>query len=173
MSINAMSVWDCVTETSFLVDTGADVCVFLASPKDKRERFPQISLTAANGSEINTWGHRKFTFTLGRGRHYKQILYLADVTRPILGTKFFTTNNIAIDLCGRRLFDLNHGDSYPAQLALYPSNHCGLLVSSPSPFSNLLFEFPQIVAPSLQDQMSKHGVEHYIVTNGPPVYSRP
>ena len=40
------------------VDTGADVCVFPASPNDKRKRTPTENLTAANGFEINTWGQR-------------------------------------------------------------------------------------------------------------------
>ena len=45
---NTLSVWDCATGTSFLVDTGADVCVFPASPNDKRKRTPTENLTAAN-----------------------------------------------------------------------------------------------------------------------------
>ena len=36
-----------------------------------------------------------------------------------------------------------------------------------------MLQFPQILAPSLQNQVSKHGVEHHIVTSGPPVHSRP
>ena len=51
---NTLSVWDRATGTSFLVDTGADVCVFPASPNDKRKRTPTENLTAANGSLINT-----------------------------------------------------------------------------------------------------------------------
>ena len=42
-----------------------------------------------------------------------------------------------------------------------------------SRFNQLLLQFPQILAPSLQNQVSKHGVEHHIVTSGPPVHSRP
>ena len=103
---NTLSVWDRATGTSFLVDTGADVCVFPASPNDKRKRTPTENLTAANGSEINTWGQRVITFILGQGKRYRQKFYLADVARPILGANFFTANNIAIDLRGCRLVDL-------------------------------------------------------------------
>ena len=42
---NILSVWDRATGTSFLVDTGADVCVFPASPNDKRKRTPTENLT--------------------------------------------------------------------------------------------------------------------------------
>ena len=85
---NTLSVWDRATGTSFLVDTGADVCVFPVSPNDKRKCTPTENLTAANGSEINTWGQRVVTFILGQGKRYRQKFYLADVARPILGANF-------------------------------------------------------------------------------------
>ena len=95
---NTLSVWDRVTGTFFLVDTGAaDVCVFPASSNDKRKRTPIENLTAANGSKINTWGQRVITFTLGQGKRYHQKFYLADVARPILGANFFTAKDIAVD----------------------------------------------------------------------------
>ena len=170
---NTLSVWDRATGTSFLVDTGADVCVFPASPNDKRKRTPTENLTAANGSEINTWGQRVITFILGQGKRYRQKFYLADVARPILGANFFTANNIAIDLRGRRLVDLNHGHIFAAHTERTPNSHCGLVLGAPSRFNQLLLQFPQILAPSLQNQVSKHGVERHIVTSGPPVHSRP
>ena len=46
-------------------------------------------------------------------------------------------------------------------------------MGAPSRFNQLLLQFLQILAPSLQNQVSKHGVEHHIVTSGPPVHSRP
>ena len=47
-------------------------------------------------------------------KDHRQKFYLADVARPILGANFFTANNIAIDLRGRRLVDLNHGHIFAA-----------------------------------------------------------
>lgn len=166
-------MWDRVSGTSFLVDTGADVCVFPASSLDKRSKKPLANLTAANGSKINTWGQRTLTFTLGDGRQYKQEFYLADVTRPILGANFFTNNNVAIDLRGRKLVDLNRGGTFTAYPEAAPNHNCGLILGSLSRFHRLLCQFPDIVAPNLQNHDIKHGVEHYIVTEGPPVYSRP
>ena len=87
---NTLSVWDSVTGTSFLVDTGADVCVLPASSNDKRKRTLTENLTAANGSKIKTWGQHVITFTLGQGNRYHQKFYLADVARSILGANFFT-----------------------------------------------------------------------------------
>ena len=113
-------MWNRATGTSFLVDTGADVCVFPASSNDKRKRTPTENLTAANGSETNTWGQRVITFILGQGKRYRQKFYLADVARPILDANFFTANNIAIDLRGRRLVDLNHGHIFAAHTERTP-----------------------------------------------------
>ena len=42
---NTLSVWDRQNGTSFLVDTGADVCVFPACVSDRRtKKTPRISL---------------------------------------------------------------------------------------------------------------------------------
>ena len=38
---------------------------------------------------------------------------------------------------------------------------------------NCCLKITQNLAPSLQNQVNKHGVEHYIVTNGPPVHTPP
>ena len=148
---NNLSVWDHATGTSFLVDTGADVCVFPAFPNDKCKRTPTENLTAANGSEINTWGQRVITFILGQRKRYRQKFYLADVARPILGDNFFTANNIAIDLRGRRLVDLNHGHIFAAHTESTPNSRCGLVLGATSRFNQLLLQFPQILAPSLQN----------------------
>ena len=100
-------------------------------------------------------------------------ILLSRLARPILGANFFTANNIAIDLRGRRLVDLNHGHIFAAHTERTPNSHCGLVLGATSRFNQLLLQFPQILAPSLQNQVSKHGVEHHIVTSGPPVHSRP
>ena len=54
------------------------------------------------------------------------LFYLADVTRPILGANFFSANNIAIDLRGRRLIDLNNFSTLHATLNMQPITLSGL-----------------------------------------------
>lgn len=173
---NTLTVWDRTTGTRFLVDTGANVCVFPASPSDRRTlTTPNQSLTAANGSKINTWGRRKLHLLLGNGRKYTQEFYLADVTRPILGANFFTSNNIAINLRSRRLIDLNHGGTIETQPDPKDLLLSGLSFGTPTNFDYLLQKFPEIIIPQVSTvhNRNKHGVEHHIVTQGPPVYSRP
>ena len=71
---NTLSVWDRITGTSFLVDTGTGVCVFPASSNDKRKRTPTENLTAANCSKTNTWGQRRATNRPGMAGRVQELM---------------------------------------------------------------------------------------------------
>ena len=64
---------------------GADICVFSASPMDKKTQPPGCKLVAANGSNILGWGHQLLSAHQANGRSYAQDFLLADVSRPIPG----------------------------------------------------------------------------------------
>ena len=164
-SNSTLSVWDRLTGTHFLVDSGADVCVFPVPTPNKRQP-PSGRLTAANGSKINTWGLHKLTLNFGNKRTYKQDFYFADVTRPILGANFFATNNVAIDLRGRRLIDLNYCTSFLADVEKESITFCGLTLNSASQFDRLLLKFPDILVPKFQATVNKHGVERTLSRMG-------
>ena len=169
---NTLSVWDHVTGTFFLIDIGANVCVFPASPSNKHKHTPTANLTVANGSKINTWKQRIITFILGKGKQYHQRFYLANVACCILGANFFMANNIAIDLCGHQLVNLNHSNIFAVHTEFTSNSHCGLVLGTTRCFNQLWLEFPQTLAPSLQNQVSKHSIEHHIITSGPSVHSQ-
>ena len=135
--------------------------------------LPIGSLVAANGSKIDTWGVRTLTLNFGNKREYKQDFYLANVTRPILGANFFTANNVAIDLRGRRLIDLNSCSTFFAEQERNSGTLSGLALNTASQFDRLLLQFPDILVPQFQSTLNKHGVEHHIVTDGRPTFSRP
>ena len=84
---------------------------------------------AANGSKIDTWGHRILTINFGDKRTYWQDFYLADVTRPILGANFFTANDVAIDLRGRRFIDWNSCCTLSAELKMQSVTLSGLTLN--------------------------------------------
>ena len=165
-------MWDRQNRTSFLVDTGADICVFPASPRDKKTRPPGCKLIAANGSNILTWGHQLLSVHLANGRSYPQDFLLADVTRPLLGASFFSANNIAIDLRGQHLIDLNHGSTLPATREPKPASLLGLSLSIPTCLDKLLKSFSEILVPHVTSETNKHGVEHHIITTNSPVHAR-
>ena len=171
-SINTLSVWNRQNGTSFLADTGADICVFPALPTDKKTRPLGCKLIAANGSNILTWGHQLLSVHLANGRSYTQDFLLVDIMRPILGANFFSANNIAIDLRGQRLIDLDHGSTLPATREPKPASLLDLSLSTPTCFDKLLKSFPEILAPHFTSETNKHGVEHHIITTGPPVHAR-
>ena len=81
--------------------------MFPASATLQRTKSSSDFLSTANGLKIDAWGQRPVTLNFGKNKVYQQDLYLAYVTRPILDSNF-SANNIAIDLRGRRLIDLNN-----------------------------------------------------------------
>ena len=82
-----MSVWDRKTGRYYLIDTTADESVFPASPTDR------------------TWRQRNIIVHLG-SRSFTQSFHITDVRQPILGADFLVSNNLTVDLFGRRLIDL-------------------------------------------------------------------
>ena len=102
---------------------------------------------AANGSKIDTLSHRTLTLNFGDKRTYRQDFCLADVTRPILGANFFTANNVAIDLRGRRLIDLNSCCTLSAELEMQSVTLSGLTLNTATKCDRLLLSFPDSLVP--------------------------
>jgi cleavage and polyadenylation specificity factor subunit 1 len=171
-SKNTLSILDRRTGHSFLVDTGADVSVFPASHLDKRTRSTSSSLQAANGTPITTWGQRTISLTFGRTRVFRQNFHIANVTQPILGADFFISNNLAIDLRGKCLLDLQNQKSLEPMSFNTTSLIAGLSFTTSNQFSQVLDSFPDILIPKFDSAVNKHGIEHFILTDGPPVHAR-
>ena len=88
---------------------------------------------------------------------------VSDVRQPLLGANFLCTNGL--------MFDLNDATTY----AITPLNHCTLVGQSISTvlidgaFADLLRDFPLITTSNLFSDIVKHGVQHFILTHGPPL----
>lgn len=166
-----MSVTDLSTGTSFLVDTGAEISVFPASKEDRSQNSVSAPLSAVNGTTIQTWGNRDLTLNFGDKERYTQKFYLADVSRPILGADFIINNGLVVDLKGKRLIS-------PSKFSVLltssdnPSPVSGLSTAPHNQYSELLLKkYSDILTPSFDSDSNKHGVEHHIVTTGPPVHA--
>ena len=168
---NTLSVEDRTSGLSYLVDSGAEVSVYPASAQDRQTGQKSTPLTAANGTSIPTWGQRTISLVLSPKRHYTHQFYIADVTRPILGADFFSTHGLAIDLRGKRLISIDNISillkETESSLSL-----AGLGIHPQNDYSNLLQHFPEILTPQFHNHTNKHGVEHHIVTQGPPTHAR-
>lgn len=170
---NTMTVRDRRSGRTFLVDCGADFSVFPASAFDKKSRPTSDPLVAANGSLIKTWGKRNVPLLLGRGRPFTQEFYVADVTEPILGADFFIANDLAIDMARRCLIDMSDLTAIPSKIACQTPAVSGIHAPSINDFDRIIDEFPEILVPRFRPtDTNKHGVEHHIVTEGPPLHAR-
>lgn len=165
----------CITDRhsghTFLIDTGADVSVFPASGKERQIIAPSAPLTAANGTSIKTWGKRTLTLEFNTMKPLKHEFFLADVTRPILGADFFIQHEFLIDLKGKRIVSFNN---ILAPLQPAKKTHCvaGLSFNQTNSYTVLLNKFPELLTPHFSSTVNKHGVEHHIITNGPPVHAK-
>ena len=198
-SEGALSVYCRRQRRSFLVDSGADVSVFPATPAQRR-KAPTVNLLAANGSSIRTYGKKSIALSFP-GLRVVHVFLLAAVRRPILGTDFFRAQDLVIDITGRRLF--RPAECSPAAVevrarpAQFAGGLCGLRrppTSTCSPSSSpsrtfspltptsasslrvavqeLFAEFPAVTsAPVYDSTPPKHGIFHTVPTSGPPVYA--
>ena len=166
-------VYDKSSGLRFLVDTGAQVSV-IPPGSVKRDLQPtSYTLQAANGTAIKTFGQRLLTLDLGLRRNFSWIFVIAQVNHPILGIDFLSHFGLSVDLHSRKLSDSTtslfvHGKpSSVSSIGIHP------VYPADPKFASLLKEYPEILQPATCFRETKHGVEHHIITRGPPVTARP
>ena len=171
-----LRVTDYRTRRRFLVDSGAAVSVVPASHIDRQISTSELRLCAANGASIATYGTRSVNLDLGF-KCFRWPFIIANVKESILGADFFRAHNIAIDLRGERLVDLNTFRiiSAPATFATDVPRLLALDTETDNDFYQKLLhqEFSDLTRMDFKNSVNKHGVEHHIMTKGPPVFSRP
>lgn len=168
---NLLYVYDRNAGRRYLVDSGSEVSVLPATGINTRNLPPGPALEAANGSPINTYGHRWIPFCI-KGRRYEWNFVIANVGKAILGADFLRHHNLLVDLKGQRLIDIETYSSVPCDVS--PSLTTGLthISNSNSVYLNLLDEFPILTTPVFNQARPTHGVEHVILTKGRPVHAR-
>lgn len=156
---------------TFLVDTGSEVSLLPATPRDRRHHRLGPRLVAANGSAIASFGFRHLSMRLG-SRKLRWRFIIADVASPILGADFLRSNNLLVDVRNRRLLDSKSLETINTRQVSQLSPSVSLISVSKCPLANILSQYPRLTEPKFSDTMPKHGVEHYIHTTGPPVHAR-
>ena len=162
--------WDSRSGRRFLVDTGAEVSVLPATGLDTRIGQPGPPLKADNGSSITTYGVRPTKLRFA-SREYNWKFIIADVARPLLGADFLRANSLLVDLKSKRLVDAGTYLSIPLGNAGMGAPHLDAISISTDKYDMLLAEFPDITVPNFAQPFTKHGVEHFIPTKGPPVHA--
>jgi hypothetical protein len=83
-------VTDVKMNTSFLIDTGADICVYPRSKLQETRRKDVYELFAINGTTIATYGTIPLTLNLRLRRQFKWCFIVADVHRHIIGMDYLS-----------------------------------------------------------------------------------
>ena len=170
---NLLCLNDSITNTKFLIDTGAQVSVIPASPLDQvTSHSPGLQLQAANGSPIKTYGKLSRAVRFN-GRTFHGDFLRADVKRPLIGADFLFKHRLLVDLAGRRLVHID--DLSTISCATDSAVSHGLMMAADhlSPYEQLLRRFPQITQPDFTLSTPQHGVVHHLNTTASPVWARP
>lgn len=161
--ISRLFVTDRVTRTQFLVDTGADLCVYPRSLVRGRPPKQSYELAAANGSTIATYGSLTLTLNLGLRRDFTWSFVIADVSKPIIGVDFLAKFNLLVDVRSGRLLDqvtnlTTTGTRSNNDIASIKT------VTGTSPFHILLQRFPDLTRPDGARKEVRHETRHHIRT---------
>ena len=168
-----MTVRDRNSGTVFLVDSGAEVSVLPAPQNDRKLRNRSGHLVAANGTRIATWGTRKVKVQFGHSQPIWHEFILADVREPILGADFFVATRLFIDLHGKQLVNIDDLTAIATKMVHRQPQVSSLHNVRTNTYETILDGFPELLEPRFRtSDLNKHGVEHHIVTAGPPVHSK-
>jgi len=157
----------------FLIDTGADLCVYPRSLLRSVPRKADYELSAANGTPIATYGTMTMSLNLGLRRDFKWRFLVADVAKPILGADFLAYYNLLPDLTNGRLLDATTLLAARGEVTAWGIPSIKTVVGS-STFHQLLQQYPSITRPNGAPGEAPHDTVHYIITTpGPPVAQKP
>lgn len=169
-----LAVTDTLSKREFLVDTGAEVSIIPATNSDKAASWSQHNkkLRAANGTGISTYGHADLTVCI-HGKTFQHRFIIADVHRALMGADFLLKHKLLVDLPKQRLI---HSDSLSPLIGIIRDSDgiaLGVSFETSDIYRRLLRRFPQVTEADFSKHAPKHNVEHRIVTEAPPVWSKP
>ena len=163
-------VYDKFSRCKFLVDTGAEVSVFPATSRDRRFGRTGLELQAANGSRIKSYGSKLLKIRLPCGT-FRWSFILADVGQPQLGADFLRQHALLVDVKHQRLVNALSFTSIPLGLDTVCPPDLNCISTIHNSYARLLALFPQITSPQFSQDSMKNGIEHHILTSGPPVHA--
>ena len=174
---STLYVLDTTTNSHFLVDSGAEVSLLPAGPRDRAGTASGPPLVAANGRPILSFGRRRTTLLLD-GQQFSWSFVVADTPVGVLGADFLVNHSLAVDLKRRFLFRWLPSDWSAALViirgVLRPNTLQWRvnLVAPDCPFMSMLQARPALTTPTFHLHMPKHKVQLHIPTVGPPVFAK-
>ena len=167
---------DTLTKRDFLCDTGAHASMVPALPSERaRARDSNMASTLphilnVSGGTVRLYGKRRMSVCFG-GRTFHWDFITADTSFYILGADFLAAYGLLVDLRNQRLIDSDTGNVFP-QARARSAQLASSAPVAPDVFSVLLDEFPGLCTADFSSPSVRHGVEHHVVTTGPPVHAR-
>ena len=162
-------MFDSKSQRNCLLDTGSQVSLWPPTSTTSKFNSSNVKLIAANGTPIKSFGKQRREIQFG-GKSYSFIFHIAQVTRPILGMDFLETFRMAIDLHSRRLLHSGRSTRFTSCYSIISGVN---VVHMSSSFADILRDFPEITNTALASRTTRHGVECFINTTGPPVRTSP
>ena len=135
----------------------------------KGEHGPQ--LVGADSMPIRSYGTRAVDVCFG-GQRFTWDFVVAAVTFPLLGADFLCAHNLLVDVGNRRLVNSQTFASFACTQGEAVYSGLSNTLTESDRYLRLLAEFPDLTRPTFSTPTVKHGVEHHIETNGPPLHAR-
>ncbi|XP_015909906.1 uncharacterized protein [Parasteatoda tepidariorum] len=131
-----------------------------------------MKLFAANGTTIPTFGQRLLKLELQLRREFSWPFIIAVVPHPIIGADFLRSFGLLVDVKNAAVIDPL------SKLQTRGTRYAGIastvkVILENYKFHNLLSEFSALIRSAVTPRKVKHGVEHWIQTKGPPIFSKP
>ncbi|XP_017884068.1 uncharacterized protein LOC108627369 [Ceratina calcarata] len=144
----------------FLIDTGADLCVFPRSRVRGRIPKSRYELFAANGTRIATYGTEVMKLNLSLRREFPWRFVIADIDTPIIGMDFLAHYNLLVDPRNRKLIDANTKLGAFGRLAREDEKTDSVkTIAGDSVFHQLLAKYPDLTRPPVfKRETVKHRV---------------
>ena len=137
---NLLYAHDLKSGCHFLADTGAEVSMFPATRMDRNSHFQGTKLTAANGSNICTYGEYNISLIFCK-QHFRWTFTIAQVSQPLLGAHLLWAHSILIDIKGQCLIDPFDFTSLTLRSITIVTTYLGSIASADDEFANLLAVF--------------------------------
>ena len=162
------------SKVAFLIDTGADVCVYPRKRTSGYRHKCTYELYAANSTRIATYGTVAVDLNLSLRRSFKWRMIVADVDTPIIGMDFLAHFGLLVDPKNKRLIDSTTGLATNGQAAGGRYISVKTIVGTTN-YHRIVAQFPDVTRPAgFEKECPKHDVKHFIkTTSGPPEFCRP
>ena len=166
---------DTVSGHDFLCDTGAHASMVPALPSE-RTRVPAGAtcdqlprMVNVTGGPVRVFGRRRLQLCFD-GQPYSWDFIIADTDFNIVGADFLRAHGLVVDLPNRRLLRAQQlGANACAQTT---DGRPDVVSTEDDTFLRLLSRFPALLSPDFSASAVRHGVEHHLSTEGPPVFAR-